>query len=113
MCWPASTTTPPRADRSINGRLEALRRTRADSATLTHYQPRSLLHCGDPIQQIEALQNPEDPTKPDYTNDDGGAPVGDPYASGVAVQVEQVVYLHRSTAPNHARRTSAIWCSAP
>jgi hypothetical protein len=32
---------------------------------------------------------------PDYTNDGGGAQVGKPYASGVPVQVEQVVHFHR------------------
>jgi len=31
----------------------------------------------------------------DYTNDGGGAPVGDPFATGVSVQVEQVVHFHR------------------
>jgi hypothetical protein len=32
---------------------------------------------------------------PDYTNDGGGQTVGDPFLSGVPVQVEQVVHFHR------------------
>lgn len=40
----------------------------------------------------------------DYTNDDGGAPVGDPYISGVPVQVEQVVHFRRFS-PTEPRPT--------
>lgn len=44
---------------------------------------------------------------PDYTNDGGGAPVGDPYLREVSVQVEQVVHFHRfdptQPRPTHLR----------
>jgi hypothetical protein len=44
---------------------------------------------------------------PDYTNDRGGATVGDPYLSEVVVQVEQVVHFHRfdptQPRPTHLR----------
>jgi hypothetical protein len=43
----------------------------------------------------------------DYTNDDNGHPLGDAYASGVAVQVEQVVHFRRfdptQPRPTHLR----------
>ena len=40
---------------AINGRLEALRRNALGFPNLTHYRLRSLLHCGNLIQQINAL----------------------------------------------------------
>jgi hypothetical protein len=44
---------------------------------------------------------------PDYTNDGGGAPVGDPYLSGIPVHVEQVVHFrrfdHTQPRPTHLR----------
>jgi transposase len=40
---------------AINGRLEALRRNALGFRNLTHYRLRSLLHCGNLIQQIGAL----------------------------------------------------------
>lgn len=40
---------------AINGRLEALRRNALGFRNLTHYRIRSLLHCGNLIQQIDAL----------------------------------------------------------
>jgi transposase len=40
---------------AINGRLEALRRNAVGFRNLTHYRLRSLLHCGNLIQQINAL----------------------------------------------------------
>lgn len=40
---------------AINGRLEALRRNALGFRNLTHYRIRSLLHCGNLIQQIGAL----------------------------------------------------------
>jgi transposase len=40
---------------AINGRLEALRRNALGFRNLTHYRIRSLLHCGNLIQQINAL----------------------------------------------------------
>ena len=40
---------------AINGRLEALRRNALGFRNLTHYRLRSLLHCGNLIQQINAL----------------------------------------------------------
>ena len=40
---------------AINGRLEALRRNELGFRNLTHYRLRSLLHCGNLIQQINAL----------------------------------------------------------
>ena len=40
---------------AINGRLEALRRNALGFRNLTHYRLRSLLHCGNLIQQIDAL----------------------------------------------------------
>ena len=40
---------------AINGRLEALRRNALGFRNLTHYRIRSLLHCGNLIQQIRAL----------------------------------------------------------
>jgi len=49
---------PPHLQRpteAINGRLEALRRNALGFRNLTHYRLRSLLHCGNLIQQIDAL----------------------------------------------------------
>ena len=40
---------------AINGRLEALRRNALGFRNLTHYRIRSLLHCGNLTQQINAL----------------------------------------------------------
>ena len=40
---------------AINGRLEALRRNPLGFRNLTHYRIRSLLHCGNLAQQINAL----------------------------------------------------------
>jgi transposase len=40
---------------AINGRLEALRRNALGFRNLTHYRLRSLLHCGNLTQQIDAL----------------------------------------------------------
>jgi len=40
---------------AINGRLEALRRNALGFRNLTHYRLRLLLHCGNLIQQINAL----------------------------------------------------------
>jgi transposase len=40
---------------AINGRLEALRRNALGFRNLTHYRIRSLLHCGNLIQHIDAL----------------------------------------------------------
>ena len=40
---------------AINGRLEALRRNASGFRNLTHYRIRSLLHCGNLVQQIDAL----------------------------------------------------------
>jgi transposase len=40
---------------AINGRLEALRRNALGFRNLTHYRIRSLLHCGNLVQQIDAL----------------------------------------------------------
>ena len=40
---------------AINGRLAALRRNALGFRNLTHYRLRSLLHCGNLIQQIDAL----------------------------------------------------------
>ena len=40
---------------AINGRLEALRRNALGFRNLTHYRLRSLLHCGNLTQQINAL----------------------------------------------------------
>jgi transposase len=40
---------------AINGRLEALRRNALGFRNLTHYRIRSLLHCGNLAQQINAL----------------------------------------------------------
>ena len=40
---------------AINGRLEALRRNALGFRNLTHYRLRSLLHCGNLAQQINAL----------------------------------------------------------
>ena len=40
---------------AINGRLEALRRNALGFRNLTHYRIRSLLHCGNLAQQIDAL----------------------------------------------------------
>ena len=40
---------------AINGHLEALRRNALGFRNLTHYRLRSLLHCGNLIQQINAL----------------------------------------------------------
>jgi transposase len=40
---------------AINGRLEALRRNALGFRNLTHYRLRSLLHCGNLSQQIDAL----------------------------------------------------------
>ena len=40
---------------AINGRLEALRRNALGFRNLTHYRIRSLLHCGNLTQQIDAL----------------------------------------------------------
>ena len=40
---------------AINGRLEALRRNALGFRNLTHHRLRSLLHCGNLIQQINAL----------------------------------------------------------
>ena len=40
---------------AINGRLEALRRNALGFRNLIHYRIRSLLHCGNLIQQIDAL----------------------------------------------------------
>jgi transposase len=40
---------------AINGRLDALRRNALGFRNLTHYRLRSLLHCGNLIQQIDAL----------------------------------------------------------
>ena len=40
---------------AINGRLEALRRNALGFRNLTHYRLRSLLHCGNLAQQIDAL----------------------------------------------------------
>ena len=40
---------------AINGRLEALRRNALGFRNLTHYRLRSLLHCGNLVQQIDAL----------------------------------------------------------
>lgn len=40
---------------AINGRLEALRRNALGFRNLNHYRIRSLLHCGNLIQQIHAL----------------------------------------------------------
>lgn len=40
---------------AINGRLEALRRNAPGFRNLTHYRIRSLLHCGNLAQQIDAL----------------------------------------------------------
>ena len=48
------------ATEAINGRLEALRRNALGSRNLTHYRLRSLLHCGNLIQQIDH-SNPEEP----------------------------------------------------
>jgi hypothetical protein len=46
--------SPGRPKRS-NGRLEALRRNVLGFRNLAHYRIRSLLHCGNLIQQINAL----------------------------------------------------------
>jgi transposase len=40
---------------AINGRLEALRRNALGFRNLTHYRLRSLLHCGNLVQLIDAL----------------------------------------------------------
>jgi transposase len=40
---------------AINGRLEALRRSALGFRNLTHYRLRSLLHCGNLAQRIDAL----------------------------------------------------------
>jgi transposase len=40
---------------AINGRLEALRRNALGFRNLTHYRLRSLLHCGNLSQRINAL----------------------------------------------------------
>ncbi|EHI13037.1 ISL3 family transposase [Mycolicibacterium thermoresistibile] len=40
---------------AINGRLEALRRNALGFRNLTNYRLRSLLHCGDLAQRIDAL----------------------------------------------------------
>lgn len=40
---------------AINGRLEALRRNALGFRNITHYRIRSLLHCGNLTQQIDAL----------------------------------------------------------
>lgn len=40
---------------AINGRLEALRRNALGFRNLTHYRLRSLLHCGNLTQRIDAL----------------------------------------------------------
>ena len=40
---------------AINGRLEALRRNALGFRNLTHYRLRSLLHCGNLAQRIDAL----------------------------------------------------------
>lgn len=40
---------------AITGRLEALRRNALGLRNLTHYRLRSLLHCGNPAQRIDAL----------------------------------------------------------
>ena len=40
---------------AINGRLEALRRNALGFRNLTHYRIRSLLHCGNLAQRIDAL----------------------------------------------------------
>jgi len=40
---------------AINGRLEALRRNALGFRNLTHYRLRSLLHCGNLAQRINAL----------------------------------------------------------
>ena len=40
---------------AINGRLEALRRNALGFRNLTHYRLRSLLHCGNLVQRIDAL----------------------------------------------------------
>jgi transposase len=40
---------------AINGRLEALRRNALGFRNLTHYRIRSLLHCGNLTQRINAL----------------------------------------------------------
>ena len=40
---------------AINGRLEALRRNALGFRNLTHYRNRSLLHCGNVTQAINAL----------------------------------------------------------
>ena len=40
---------------AINGRLEALRRNALGFRNLTHYRIRSLLHCGNLTQRIDAL----------------------------------------------------------
>ncbi len=41
---------------AINGRLEALRRNALGFSNLTHYRIRSLVHCGNLAQRINALQ---------------------------------------------------------
>jgi len=48
---------------AINGRLEALRRNALGFRNLTHYRIRSLLHCGNLAQRIDALLNPDEPRK--------------------------------------------------
>ena len=40
---------------AINGRLEALRRNALGFRNLTHYRIRSLLHCRNLVQRIDAL----------------------------------------------------------
>ncbi|WP_164874077.1 transposase [Rhodococcus spongiicola] len=39
----------------INGRLEAVRRNALGVRNLTHYRLRTLLHCGNLTEQIDAL----------------------------------------------------------
>ena len=61
---------------------------------------RNLANSNDDLYVLPDLQNGIRTTfkadlYPDYTNDGGGAPVGDPYLSGVPVQVEQVVHFCR------------------
>jgi transposase len=46
---------------AINGRLEALRGNALGIRNLTHYRIRSLLHCGNLTQLINALLKPEEP----------------------------------------------------
>jgi hypothetical protein len=55
-CWPTSTTTPPTGRPNLSTAVwKALRRNALEFRNLTHYRIRSLLHCGNLIQQTNGL----------------------------------------------------------